>query len=134
MLNIFQMQYLCTTFNFETATRNDYFQHLQTHEENYKEYPPIKRKIPKHKCLLCNYQTNRKTRLKAHEKDHSNNFEWKCAQCNYKTSRESNLLRHSKSIHEKFRYYCDLCPYNTTRTNYLKEHIKFVHKTNEKTL
>jgi uncharacterized Zn-finger protein len=72
--------------------------------------------------------------LKAHEKDHSNNFEWKCAQCNYKTSRESNLLRHSKSIHEKFRYYCDLCPYNTTRTNYLKEHIKFVHKTNEKTL
>jgi KRAB domain-containing zinc finger protein len=70
--------------------------------------------------------------LKAHEKVHSNAYEWKCAQCNYKTSRESNLSRHTKSIHEKIRYNCDICPYTTTRTNYLKEHIRFVHQTKEK--
>ena len=113
-------------------TRKCYLQHLQTHDENYNEEPPIKPSIPKHTCLLCDYQTNKKKLLKAHEKIHSNAYEWKCAQCNYKTSRESNLSRHTKSIHEKIRYNCDICPYTTTRTNYLKEHIRFVHQTKEK--
>jgi len=79
----------------------------------------IKPAIPKHTCSLCDYQTNKKPLLKAHEKTHSNTYDWKCPQCNYKAYREYNL------IHENIRYHCDLCSYTTTRTNYLKDHINF---------
>jgi KRAB domain-containing zinc finger protein len=105
------------------------------HEENSKQEEEeedkktsIKPAIPKHTCSLCDYQTNKKPLLKAHEKTHSNTYDWKCPQCNYKAYREYNL------IHENIRYHCDLCSYTTTRTNYLKDHIKFIHKSNEKTL
>jgi uncharacterized Zn-finger protein len=105
------------------------------HEENSKpEETSIIPAIPKHTCLLCNYQTNKKPLLKAHEKTHLKATDWQCTQCNYKSSREFNLKRHVKSIHENLRYYCDLCSYSTTRNNYLKDHINFIHKNNEKTL
>ncbi len=114
--------------------------HLQLHEENSKqeeeeeveeeeEDTKISKKpaIPKHTCSLCDYQTNKKPLLKAHEKNHSNTYDWKCPQCNYKAYREYNLKRHVKSIHENLRYNCDLFSYTTTRTNYLKAHTKVFH-------
>ena len=98
------------------------------HEENSKQEEEeedkktsIKPAIPKHTCSLCDYQTNKKPLLKAHEKTHSNTYDWKCPQYNYKAYREYNL------IHENIRYHCDLCSYTTTRTNYLKVHIKVFH-------
>ena len=100
------------------------------HEENTNTAaePPINLSFPKHKCFLCDYETNTKKLLNTHKKIHSHAYEWQCTQCNYKTYRKDNLKSHAKSIHENLRYYCDLCSYNTTRTNYLKKHIKFIHK------
>jgi len=56
-----------------------YFLHLQLHEENSKQEEEeeedkktsIKPAIPKHTCSLCDYQTNKKPLLKAHEKTNS---------------------------------------------------------------
>jgi ribosomal protein L37AE/L43A len=89
----------------------------------------IKKKLYtfKHKCSLCDYETNKKQDLKKHQLVHANKV-WQCAHCNYKTARESNLKSHTKSIHENVRYHCKLCPYTTTRTGYLNEHVKFIHK------
>jgi hypothetical protein len=119
---------LCTTCRYQTVNKKCYFLHLQLHEENSKQEEEeedkktsIKPAIPKHTCSLCDYQTNKKPLLKAHEKTHSNTYDWKCPQCNYKAYREYNL------IHENIRYHCDLCSYTTTRTNYLKVHIKVFH-------
>ena len=122
------MPYICTSCNYQTMNKTCYLQHLQRHEENLNsENPPKTFFIAKHTCLLCDYRTDKKKLLKAHEILHSNIKKWQCNQCNYNSFRESNLTRHTKSIHENLRYFCDLCPYNTTRTNYLKEHVKFVH-------
>ncbi len=126
------MHYLCTDCNYQTVNKICYFHHLQMHEENSTvEKTSNDLPIPKHTCLLCDYQTNKKQLLKAHELLHSTVKEWKCTQCNYMSARESNLKRHIKSIHENLRYRCDLCSYSTTRTSYLKAHMKFVHKCNE---
>ncbi len=82
----------------------------------------IKKKLYtfKHKCSLCDYETNKKQDLKKHQLVHANKV-WQCAHCNYKTARESNLKSHTKSIHENVRYHCKLCPYTTTRTGLLGE-------------
>jgi hypothetical protein len=134
------MLYLCTTCRYQTVNKKCYFLHLQLHEENSKQEEEeeeeeeeedkktsIKPAIPKYTCSLCDYRTNKKPLLKAHEKTHSNTYAWKCPQCNYKAYQEYNLKRHVKSIHENLRYHCDLCSYTTTRTNYLKAHIKVFH-------
>ena len=78
------MHYLCTDCNYQTVNKKCYFHHLQMHEENSTvEKTSNDLPIPKHTCLLCDYQTNKKQLLKAHELLHSTNKEWKCTQCTY---------------------------------------------------
>ena len=124
------MLYLCTSCEYRTVHRQCYFQHLKLNhsDENITE-DTIKKKLYtfKHKCSLCNYETNKKQDLKKHQIVHANKT-WQCTHCNYKTARESNLKSHTKSIHENVRYHCKLCPYTTTRTGYPNEHVKFIHK------
>ena len=122
------MLYLCTTCRYQTVNKKCYFLHLQLHEENSKqeEEEEDKKNINKTSYskayMLTLWLSNQqKPLLKAHEKTHSNTYDWKCPQCNYKAYREYNL------IHENIRYHCDLCSYTTTRTNYLKVHIKVFH-------
>ena len=73
----------------------------------------IKKKLYtfKHKCSLCDYETNKKQDLKKHQLVHANKI-WQCTHCNYKTARENNLKSHTKSIHENVRYCGGSCTRN----------------------
>ena len=121
------MQYLCTSCQYMTVNKKCYFQHLQNkHHDNSIENTSTATNS-KYTCSLCDYQTNKKPLLKAHQTIHSELKAWQCTHCSYKTFRESNLKHHVKSIHENLRFPCELCSYTTTRNSYLKAHIKFVH-------
>ena len=61
------MLYLCTSCEYRTVHRQCYFQHLKLNhsDENITE-DTIKKKLYtfKHKCSLCDYETNKKQDLK----------------------------------------------------------------------
>ena len=51
----------------------------------------------KWKCLICNYETERKSWLKTHFRIHTGSKPFKCTQCDFRFSVSSTLKTHTNT-------------------------------------
>ena len=79
-------------------------------------------------CLLCDYQSSHKHKLKSHMKFQHEGNKQLCKECDYKAPTLSNLKQHIKSKHEGIRYACQQCDFQAITTNYLQQHINSKHE------
>ena len=134
----------CTSCNIETKGRNYHNHMIQKHN-----FPILKQllwrkdmhsseKQSKHKCSLCEYQTNIKNYFVMHMERHIETM-YLCNHCEYQSKDRRFFVKHTRDQHKdeyadkQTRYAdhmtckCTTCEIETTGTTY-KDHMIQVHK------
>merc|ERR1719273_522917 len=81
------------------------------------------------KCNICDYVTNKTSKLNKHMEVHCKEKRYKCNECDYTCSRRGRLEDHVNFKHRQIRnFMCDQCGRSFTRKENLREHDKIFHE------
>ena len=89
-----------------------------------------------YKCIVCDFLTNNKTRMKEHNltkhtsEEERQKFMKNCPMCDYSSLRASCVKLHFERVHEKKIHKCDWegCDFEAERIQMLNEHTLSVHE------